>query len=376
MVDVRADHDAPAGPAGDFTDDVAGLELAEAVPAGERKTAAQRHRLEVRAQRPLAERAEVEAFSAQHLPQRRLGDPAPQAQVVVEVRRQADLLAAPGVAHHVPAVSGRGVGVDQQDARGAAPGRLLDLVAPPAEIRHAPPVEPGGLEQAGIVDADEDQLAPDVRILEIVPVITGRADAEADEDRFGVEPEPRLVAQVGQHVIAARFQGDAAAPGLCVVGLESLQREGLAVPGSVAGPQAQQLEQALDVRLRQLAAARAGRPAFQQVGSQELDHRPHLVARQPALRRRLRGAGETGQRQDHEHHHHEDKTCVSHQDILPTELPDAAGSRPRIVILSRGSAALKRYGPAAAAMNRVPETGCATASRFCLSGGIAPAAGW
>ena len=84
----------------------------------------------------------------------------------------------------VPSIAGRGRIVQHQAAGRALPAGLLELVQPSAVIGHVPAAEQGRVIVAGIVDHRDDDLAPDVDIGIIVPVVLRRVDAEAAEDVF------------------------------------------------------------------------------------------------------------------------------------------------------------------------------------------------
>ena len=84
--------------------------------------------------------------------------------------------------------------VDDEDRRRALARSLLELVGPAAVVGHRVALERlrvelgrvGGIGNGRIVDEDEDRLALDVDVLEVVPVELGRLDAVAGEHHVGV----------------------------------------------------------------------------------------------------------------------------------------------------------------------------------------------
>ena len=127
--------------------------------------------------------------------------------------------------HDLERVTGGAFLVHDQDAGGAAPRALLELVGPAAVIRHRLAVEDlvvelrgiGGVGHLRVVHEHDDGLALDVDALEVVPVELGRGHAVAGKDHLGVADR--------------RAVGDVLGPGDDLV----LPLEGLRGPGAGDG---------------------------------------------------------------------------------------------------------------------------------------------
>ena len=99
--------------------------------------------------------------------------------------------------------------MDDERSGRAELGRDLVLVGPPAVVGHRGPAE--GVLERRVVDQEEQDLAADVGLPEVVPVVFGRARAVADEDELRVRDADRVDDVLRRrHVVGARLHG----PGL------------------------------------------------------------------------------------------------------------------------------------------------------------------
>ena len=176
---------------------------------------AERNRLERAVRRLLLRRLEVEAGPLEeHLGRRALHPPLEgrAAQVVVggdEVER----LRVGRAADHLPGIPGGAGLVDDERSGRPELGRDLVLVGPPAVVGHGRPAE--GVLERRVVDQEEQDLAADVGLPEVVPVVLGCARAVADEDELRVRDADRVDDVLRRrHVVGARLQG----PGLTAPG--------------------------------------------------------------------------------------------------------------------------------------------------------------
>ena len=199
---------------------------AQRVLHGDRRLEVERHRLEIAGQGLLFQRVEVLAGHLQDRPGGLERDPSFDRRTphVLVGRDEVEFLAQVAL-HDLERVTGGAFLVHDQDAGGAAPRALLELVGPAAVIRHRLAVEDlvvelrgiGGVGHLRVVHEHDDGLALDVDALEVVPVELGRGHAVAGEDHLGVADR--------------RAVGDVLGPGDDLV----LPLEGLRGPGAGDG---------------------------------------------------------------------------------------------------------------------------------------------
>ena len=176
--------------------DVLRVDRPQRVLDRDRRLHAERHRLELAGRGLLLQRIEVLARQAQDLLRRVERDPA------------FDVGARPcscrastrsNFSRRLPCTTENGIAgrpglVDDEDRRRALARALFELVRPAAVVRHRIAPERlrvelrriGGIGHRRIVHEDEDRLAFDVHVLEIIPVELRRFDAIAGEHDVGV----------------------------------------------------------------------------------------------------------------------------------------------------------------------------------------------
>ena len=195
-----------------------------------------------------------------------------------------------------------GPGFVHDEDRGRALARsLFELVGPAAVVGHRVAlerlrVELGRIGRIGhrrIVDEDEDRLALDVHVLEVVPVEFGRFDAIAGEHHVGV-----LDRRAVGHVFGPRHDIVGPLERLLLRALRHRQRLGLGAGDAdernllhvgavrISRLQVQLLELILDVFDGELFAFRAGCAPFVFVRGQHLDVLEDLSADRSSASRR------------------------------------------------------------------------------------------
>ena len=196
---------------------------------------------------------------------------------------QAQLLAGPRGLDHLPAVAGRGVGVDDDRSGGAEPGRHLELVVPAAVVE--PALAGEGLRVAlRVVVHHEQDAALQVGPLVVVPALLRGHDAVAHEHDLGVvhagfrglRPRERDVVLVESQVRAGRASRNAQHLG--TGGGHADEVESL-LPAPPRGPglEPDRLEARGEVLAGEAIASRRGAAPFQQVAREEADVGAHPV---------------------------------------------------------------------------------------------------
>src|SRR5262249_1330927 len=122
--------------------------------------------------------------------------------------RQLEFLAAPARLHHLPRITGRRRGVDDDDAGRALACRLRILVIPAAVVEPRLAGEEIRVVRRAIVH-DHQDLPEHVHILEVVPFLLWRDDAVAHEhDLRIVEARRFLLRPRRDHAVVARLHDE------------------------------------------------------------------------------------------------------------------------------------------------------------------------
>ena len=233
--------------------------------------------LEVLAFRLRAQDVQVLTAGREQAARRLFRDPALQRRAGRAVGQLEALAAAPAVLHHAPVIRSRWFRVDQQYASGALAPGFLEFVGPAAVIgqRLAGKTVRLGGSRLRVVDHHDDDLVFDIDTLEIVPAFFRRRDAVADEHERRIEgmrgngvargPHP-VRAERQRHGLAARHGVQAA---LLRQRLHAGDPHALAVAVAAHGLQSGHLRLGFQVGHRQVGAALARAPAFQQIVGQE-----------------------------------------------------------------------------------------------------------
>ena len=168
-------------------DIVAGDLIGRHVEFGREGRAGQGDGLEVAAARLDLQRIEIQSCAAEQVHRHIALNPALHRHPLGRRigTQDVELRHAPGVGDRRPAVRGRRRLVHDQHARRPVLGGLLVLVGPAAVIGHGLAAEgvQRRLLEIGVIDQDDQDLAAQVLVLEVVPVPLGRIDAVADEDQ-------------------------------------------------------------------------------------------------------------------------------------------------------------------------------------------------
>ncbi len=183
---------------------------------------------------------------------------------------------APGIAHHIPAITRQIRAVNDQRADGPLARRLLELIGPTAVISQGLALEELRIPRRRFIHDHENDLALDVHALEVVPLVFGCFNSVADEDDGRIDLDAVGLGLVAGNVVLAQLQGHCrtlprrpgrrgAQQGLCADEIHLLQ-EGAVVAG---GLQAVQRELRCDVIRGDIPAARAGGAALEQIIGQE-----------------------------------------------------------------------------------------------------------
>ena len=276
--------------AGDHADDVARFLARDRVREGERHLHAERHRPEGAHFRRRAELVEVLAAQRRDRFREFLGRPHLDPDARRALVRQLEVLARPGSLHDLPAVSGRVRRVDEDRADGALLRRHHVLVVPPAVPEARLACEDARIVLRVVVHHEED-LAREIRVLVVVPLVLGRHDAVADEDDLRVLDfrlqllDSREGDEVGAR-LPLRLAALRAEDGRPGEGRLDADQRHLLNPAAAGGTRldVHGLHLRLDIRLSQAVAARCGAPPLEEIGGEEAD-----VGANPLWRDRARG---------------------------------------------------------------------------------------
>ena len=104
--------------------------------------------------------------------------------------------------------------MNDQRGHGSAPGGLLELVRPPAVIRHRLAFEKIGIVGAGFIHEQQRYLAVQVHRLVIVPVVLRRFDSKTDKNDWRIDVRRFRLALVVGHKIRQVFCFERFAAGL------------------------------------------------------------------------------------------------------------------------------------------------------------------
>ena len=263
-----------------------------------------------------------------HLEQRRRGVP-PNPTLdrrpphVAVVRHQVERLAVRAAPHHLPGIAGRTELVNHERPGCPLLGRDLVLVGPASVVGHRLPTEQAVTRR--VVDQKEQDLAGDVHVLEVVPVVLGRHCAISDEDELGVHLNPvHHPLRVG-HVVGPGLERPGvvttADPQRVALDRGDADQRHVLHPGAVGVPRreperAELLPQILDGAG---LALRPRRAPLERVRRQPLDLRQQGVGTDPGRDRlrhpdrvngRRRGLRRTPAANDHEQTANNDATHV------------------------------------------------------------------
>ena len=237
------------------------------------------------------------------------GDPAlhRQARLGVVGNGQVVLRARPAVLHHVPAVTGAGIVMDDERGGGALAGGFFVLVGPAAVVGHLLAAEEIGAVdvEARVVDQHDHGLALHVQAFVVVPAGFGRVHAVTHEHHFaGIDGNFRLGGAGAQGHLRAEgqravftTQGDLRAGGGFVGG--GLHHRHVLEPAvAVARLQAQALELRDQVVGGHLLAGGARGAAAELIGGQHLHVRREVfggdLGAEAVVGRRRAGRGRGG----------------------------------------------------------------------------------
>ena len=235
--------------------------------------------LEVAGFRLVDQLGEVLAGRLEEAPGGVLGGPARHLDARLATGGELELLAAPGGLHHLPRIAGRGCRVNDDRSRRPLSRRALVLVGPAAVVETAVAFEQLGVPVRIVVHHHQD-LALEVRPLEIVPLVFGGLDAVAHEHQLGVPDRGGGLLDLARGDVLVRpFELDGLVagfevPGLGGVGFDAHHVEGL-LPGAALGARlvAEELEGGGEIEAGRLVAAAGDAAALQQVVREEAQGR-------------------------------------------------------------------------------------------------------
>ena len=97
------------------------------------------------------------------------------------------IFASPRRSHHVPAIAGRGSGVDDDNRRGSVARGFFIFIGPAPVVGERRPSEEIGIGRRRLAGEQHDYFAAHIDSLIIVPLVLGRDDAVPDEHRRRIE---------------------------------------------------------------------------------------------------------------------------------------------------------------------------------------------
>ncbi len=203
-------------------------------------------------------------------------DPRCRLELRVLVVAEVNLLAAPGIAHHFPAIAGQIRAMNDQRANRPFARRLLEFVGPAPVISEGLPIEEFRILRGRLVHDHQHHLALDVHALVIVPGIFRRLDAVADKHDRRVDIDAVGLRLVADHEVIGELQGERVALRRLQrrrggrLGLHADEIDSLQIAAVIAGGlQAVQRKLRRNVVGRNVAAACSGAAPLEQIIGQE-----------------------------------------------------------------------------------------------------------